>query len=114
MAFVLKRNDTYTWPVSFEIPVDGGIHEQQTFDIQFKRMPQKWIRDVLKKIDAEQITDGEIVREITVGWSGVMDSNNKELPFSQSALEEMLDVPTLASAIVVHYFRATSGAKEKN
>ena len=26
MAFVLKQSDTYSWPVTFDVPVDGGRH----------------------------------------------------------------------------------------
>jgi hypothetical protein len=64
MAFVLKQSDTYVWPVTFDIPVDGGRHEKQTFDVQFKRMPQKWIRDIAKKIDADEVFDVDVAREV--------------------------------------------------
>ena len=38
MAFVLKQSDTYVWPVTFDIPVDGGRHEKQTFDGERRRL----------------------------------------------------------------------------
>jgi hypothetical protein len=114
MAFVLKQSDSYSWPVTFEVPVDGGQHENQTFDARFKRMPQKWIREIAKKIDAEKVIDADVAREVLMGWSGVTDEAGKEVPFSQKALEQLLDVPTLAGAVVIAYFNSIAGAKTKN
>jgi hypothetical protein len=114
MAFVLKQSDTYVWPVTFDIPVDGGRHEKQTFDVQFKRMPQKWIRDIAKKIDADEVFDVDVAREVVLGWSGITDDAGKEVPFSQKALDQVLDVPTLASAMVLAYFNSVAGVKAKN
>jgi hypothetical protein len=114
MAFVLKQSDSYSWPVTFDIPVDGGRHEAQTFDAQFKRMPQKWIRDIAKKIDADKVTDLDVAKEVVVGWSGVTDESGKEVPFSQKALDQLLDVPTLAASVVLSYFGSIAGAKQKN
>jgi glyoxylate carboligase len=114
MAFVLKQSDTFSWPVTFDLPVDGGLHETQTFDVQFKRMPQKWIREIAKKIDAEKVTDTEVAREILAGWAGIIDDTGKDIPFSQKTLEQILDIPTLSGAVVLAYFKATAGVKEKN
>lgn len=114
MAFVLKQSDTYSWPVTFNVPVDGGRHDSQTFDASFKRKPQKWIRDIVKRIDADDVIDTDVARQVLVGWSGVNDENGKEIPFSQKALDQLLEVPTLASAIVLAYFNSVAGVKVKN
>jgi hypothetical protein len=114
MAFVLKQSDQFSWPVTFDLPVDGGLHETQTFDVHFKRMPQKWIREIAKKIDAEKVTDTEVAREIVLGWTGITDEAGKDIPFSQKALEQLLEIPTLAGAMVLTFFKATAGIKEKN
>ena len=50
MAFVLKQSDSYTWPVTFDIPVDGGRHERQTFDGEFKRLPQSKIGPMVAEL----------------------------------------------------------------
>jgi hypothetical protein len=114
MAFVLKQSDTYTWPVSIEVPVDGGRHEKQTFDVHFKRMPQKWIREIAKQIDADEVIDVDVAKKIVVGWAGVTDDAGKEIPFSNKLLDQLLDVPSAAGAIVLAFFKATAGAKAKN
>jgi hypothetical protein len=114
MPFVLKQSDTYAWPVSFDLPVDGGRHQRETFDGQFKRLPQSRILAIGKEIEAGEITDIELAREVLVGWAGVTDDAAKEIPFSQKALEQLLDVPMLATAIVTAYFESLKGAKRKN
>jgi hypothetical protein len=114
MAFVLKQSDTYSWPVSFDIPVDGGRHEKHTFDGEFKRVPQSRIREIGQLIESGDILDSAIASEVLVGWSGVLDDAGKELPFSQKALDQLLDVPLLATAIVTSYFQSLQGAKRKN
>lgn len=119
MAFVLKQSDTYTWPVTFEIPNSGGRHEKHTFDAEFKRLPQSKVAPMISKLDGldaaadlEQITD--MAAEIMVGWSAVTDNDGKEIPFSQKALAELLEIPLVAVAILRHYFDSIKGAKRKN
>ena len=119
MAFVLKQSDTYSWPVSFDVPVDGGRHERQTFDGEFKRLPQSKIGPMvaeLQKVDdlgeLERIT--EIAKDVLVGWSGINDDDGKEMPFSQKALEQLLEVPFLAVAVLKAYMDSIKGAKRKN
>ena len=114
MAFVLTQSETYTWPVSFEFPSDGGRFERQAFDAEFNRLPQSRIREIGELIDSGEVTDASVAAEVLVGWSGVNDSNGDPIPFSQKALEQMLDVPMLAAAIVLAYFNSLSGAKRKN
>jgi hypothetical protein len=77
-------------------------------------MPQKWIRDIAKKIDADEVFDVDVAREVVLGWSGITDDAGKEVPFSQKALDQVLDVPTLASAMVLAYFNSVAGVKAKN
>ena len=114
MAFVLKQSDTYSWPVAFDIPVDGGRMQRQTFDGEFRRLSQSRITEIGAQIKTEEITDADLAAEVLVGWSGVTDGDGKEVPFSQKALEQLLDVPMLASAITVAYFESLQGAKRKN
>lgn len=119
MSFVLKQSDTYTWPVSFDVPVDGGRHERQTFDGEFKRLPQSKIGPMVAELgrledlgELDRIT--EIAADVLVGWSGVSDDNGKEIPFSQKALEQLLEVPFLAVAVLKAYMDSIKGAKRKN
>jgi hypothetical protein len=125
MAFVLKQSDTYTWPVSFEIPVNGGRFVKQTFDAEFKRPTQTRIVEIQESVMARlraiqndedtagMITDLEIAGEILVGWSGIEDGKD-EVPYSEKAKEQVLDMPAVSASIVEAFFDSLKGAKRKN
>jgi len=93
MAFVLKQDDRFTWPISFDVPVDGGRHQRQTFDGEFVRLSQSRLRELGEAIQTEEASDQDIAREV---------------------LERLLDIPMLATAIVTTYFKSLQGAKAKN
>lgn len=113
MSFVLKQSTSYTWPITVEFPVDGGRTEKSTFDGEFKRLSQSRIKEITAAVDAGEITDVDIAEEVLVDWSGVTDGQ-EEIPFSKAALAQMLDVPLVASAIVMAFFNSLTGAKRKN
>ena len=119
MAFVLKQSSSYSWPVSFDVPIDGGRHERQTFDGEFKRLPQSKIGPMVAELgkledlgELDRIT--EIASDVLIGWSGINDDDGKEIPFSQKALEQLLEVPFLAVAVLKAYMDSIKGAKRKN
>jgi hypothetical protein len=126
VAFVLTQSSSYLWPVSFDVPIDGGRHEKQTFDAELKRLPQSRIIEiqeaVQKRLSAIQrddetdgmITDQEIAGEILIGWSGVNDADGTAIPFSEASKAQLLDVPTVTAAVVTSYFTSLQGAKRKN
>ena len=62
--------------------------------------------------DLDRIT--EIAGEILVGWSGVTADDGKDIPFSQKALQQLLEVPFLAVAVMKAYVDSLKGAKRKN
>lgn len=113
MSFVLTQSTSYTWPVTVEFPVDGGRTEKATFDAEFRRLPQSRLKEIAQSIDANEITDVDIATEVLVDWSGVTDGSS-EIPFSDKALRQLLDIPMVATAIVVAFFSSVNGAKRKN
>jgi hypothetical protein len=122
MAFVLKQSASYTWPVPLLIPVDGGRREKFSFDAEFKRLPQSRINEIIKlaraleigRSDDETLDDKTAVKEILIGWSGVTDDSAKEIPFSEAALEQLLELPTIAGQIVTAWFKSMEVAKKGN
>jgi hypothetical protein len=111
--FVLSQSTSYTWPVTVEFPADGGRTEKQTFDAEFKRLSQTRVKELADAIQSGELTDADVATEVMLGWSGVTDGSD-EVPFSQAALKQLLDLPLVASSIVVAYFGSLSGAKRKN
>ena len=122
MAFVLKQSASYTWPVPLLIPVDGGRREKHSFDAEFKRLPQSRINEIIKlaralemgRGDDESLDDKTAAKEILIGWAGITDDAGKELPFSESALAELLEIPTIAGQIIRAWFNSMEVAKKGN
>lgn len=111
--FKITQSATYTWPVSIEFPADGGRTEKATFDAQFKRLTQSRLHEIREAIEKGAITDIELAREVLVGWAGIQDEGG-EVPYSESARDQMLDIPMVAGAVVMAMFASVTGAKRKN
>ena len=47
--FKIVQNPTYTWPVTLELPADGGKTEKATFDAEFKRTARKPSKKTIAK-----------------------------------------------------------------
>lgn len=123
MSFVLQQSESYSWPITIILPVDGGRREKHTFDGEFKRLPQSRINEIIKLARAmelgripedEELNDQGAAQEVLVGWSGIQDFDGNEIPFTQKALAELLEIPTLASQIVKAWFESIEVAKRKN
>jgi len=120
----LKQSATFTWPVSLVLPAEsGGRKEKHTFEGEFRRLPQTRINEIIrlaKRIevgiadDEEVLEDQAAAREVLCGWSGVIDDDNKEIKFSDTTLNQMLEIPTVASQIVRTWFESLETAKRKN
>lgn len=123
MAFVLKQSATYSWPVTLILPVDGGRREKHTFEGEFRRLPQTRINEIVRQARAmergrinedEVLEDQDAAKEILVGWSGVVDDDGAEMPFTDKLLDQLLEIPTVAGQIVRAWFESLEVAKRKN
>lgn len=114
MAFVLSQSESYSWPVAVEFPVDGGRFDRQTFDAQFKRLPQDRIRQVWEQIQSNELDDDGLCNEILVGWTGVKDGKGADVPYSEKARADLLRVPLVAAAVVSAWLDSLSKARRKN
>lgn len=126
MAFVLNQSQSYSWPVSIKLPADGGKREKSSFDALFKRLPQSRINEIQQLVQqrikaAERgeeldngVTDQSIAAEILVGWSGILDADGDDVPYSEAIKAQLLDVPMMAGALIEAYFTSLVELKRKN
>lgn len=111
--FKLIQPSTYTWPVHVELPVDGGRMEKATFDAEFQRLSQSRLEEIRGQIERSELRDVDLVREVMSGWSGITDGSSP-VPYSEAARDQLLDIPMVASAVVMALFQSIAGAKRKN
>ena len=113
--FILKKEATFTHPIVFYTPSDGGTQKEETFDAIFKIIPQSRINEIgvqaQKKqkeldegiYDGVKISDYLIADEILVGWDGITDGENP-VPFTKATKKQLLDIDGLDNILVEKYF----------
>ena len=123
--FILKKEATFTHPIVFYTPSDGGTQKEETFDAVFKIIPQSRINEIgvqaQKKqkeldegiYDGVKISDYLIADEILVGWDGITDGN-EPVPFTPTTKKQLLDIAGLANILVEKYFNEVTKQKTKN
>jgi hypothetical protein len=107
MAFVLSKESSYTRPVPFEVPVDGDVEtgfKEEVVTIRFADKPRSWLRPTLEKINAGEITDEEICREVIEGWEGVEGPDGVAMPFTADDLEVLLEKRNFPGSAVTVFF----------
>lgn len=104
--FKLSQANTFFWPVSISIPVDGGTFKTETFDIEFRRVKRSELESLTK-----ENTEDSFIKAIVVGWKGITDGES-EAVFSVSNLEKLLDFPGVPGAISNAFFEALTGQKK--
>lgn len=123
MAFTLKQSASYSWPITLIIPADGGRRDKHTFEGEFRRLSQTRINEIIsaaramergRATDDEIIEDQDAAKEILIGWSGVVDDEGEAIPFGDTSLGQMLEIPTVAGQIVRAWFESLDTAKRKN
>lgn len=127
MAFILAAADgSYLWPVSVPVPIDGGRFDSFTFDARFKRLSQDRIEELttaalkrVKQLQAGEEPEGGasdriIAEELLIGWAKVQDDAGAEVPYSESAKDQLLQFPGAAAAIVLAWYDSINGKKAKN
>tara|TARA_R100000988_G_C3999210_1_gene167799 strand:- start:1457 stop:1831 length:375 start_codon:yes stop_codon:yes gene_type:complete len=123
--FILKKEATFTHPIVFYTPSDGGTQKEETFDAIFKIISQSRINEIgvqaQKKqkeldegiFDGVKISDYMIADEILVGWDGITDGENP-IPFTTATKKQLLDIAGLANILVEKYFNEVTKQKTKN
>jgi hypothetical protein len=111
--FKIAITETYVAPVTVQIP---GEKSPRKFDLEFLRRSQAEIEALVAKIKDGALTDAQLCHEVVVGWPArnITDSEGTDVAFSTDALDRLLGIYPLPSAIVQAYFNSISSAREKN
>jgi hypothetical protein len=110
-VFKISQSQSYTWPVEVQVAASGGRFDKHTFDAEFKRLPQSRIEAIMSgEIDNDKV----LAREVVVGWKGIISADGQEVPFSASALDDVLESAGVAASITRAWFASFAGAKAKN
>lgn len=129
MAFVLDQASSYSWPVEFDLPGDGGRRVRQSFDAEFRKIDQSEVEELIAGVrrrealqedgrevpdELEQYDPISVARDLMVGWSGIRGADGDEVPFTDATVMRVLRTPTVAAMIVRAWAESIAGSKRKN
>jgi hypothetical protein len=108
--FKLTPKPTFEVPVQLTVP---GQPEPETVRIVFNHKTAEGIATwYAKHVEA---TAKEGLLEVIVSWSGVVDEEGREVPFSGEALDRLLHgYSTAAAEIMRAYVRGLTESRVKN
>ena len=115
MAFIIKKDKSYTWPVTISEPIDGGGFNDQKVRVKFKMLSQGRIDEIIKN-EAEE--DADILSDVLIGWDdeAFKDETGVSLSFSPDNKDMILSIPFVRNALVKGFFESIAGKafKRKN
>ena len=107
MPYTRVKATSYRWPVKVKTPTDGGVQLEESFDAIFRRVTRQEVRD-------RSETDEQLVRYVLIGWSGILDSDGQELPFSEAARDEFLGDQSFIRGVIEAFYEGVNGARAGN
>lgn len=106
--FKLKKNRQVWWPVTINVPADGGRIIPCETQVQFNLLEQHEFDEY-----AEQ-SDEAALEAIMANWKGFADEQGEPLPFNRETLLAVLAHQYVRIAIFTAYNQACIGAAAKN
>lgn len=112
--FKVATTPTYNATVSVEVRAENGGISRHSFDAVFKRFTQTELEEMHQSVTSGRLSDGELVSAILVGWSGVVDDDGNDLPFTPANRDRVLDIYPVRPTVIDVFFKTIGGARAKN
>lgn len=112
--FRLDQSAKYRWPVKGELVAEDGNQQSYEFHVHFRRVGMAEVEEMVKATQDSSMTDRQIVEELVVGWEGVLDADEHEMPFSSESLAILCDIVRVRAAIVRAWFDSLREGPAKN
>lgn len=110
--FKIEEQKSVKWPVTVSIPRDGGRTTKATFTVEFELIPE----DEKSAIYKDGGNDEDLLRRTVVNFEGVADSDDNPIPFSEEALDKLIKITYVRTAMTNAYLECSFGkaAARKN
>lgn len=108
MAFKIAISPSYKTKIIVEILNMLGKHEKSDFMAEFKRVNMEELDDLRK------LPQKEVLQQVLVGWTGLLDENNEAVPFNAATFEALVAIPQAFAALADGFWASVFKAKEKN
>tara|TARA_R110002096_G_scaffold172484_4_gene346176 strand:- start:703 stop:1080 length:378 start_codon:yes stop_codon:yes gene_type:complete len=117
MFRVNRSDEGIKWPVHINEPRSGGAVKQHTINVHFIIKGQETIDELTNGSDLEFML---AVIDPVKGWEGLTresSTNEKgveEIPYNETELEALLDIPYIKAGFIEAYFKCIAGVSSKN
>ena len=108
MSFKIARKPTYKHEIAVSMPTEKGKRETEKFMAEFKHVG----RERLDELRA--IPHREVLNEVLVGWTGLIDEDGQEVPFNELNKNIVFDIPQAFEALALGFWASIFGAKKGN
>lgn len=106
--FKLEKPSEITWPVTVNVPRDGGTTTKAVFTGKFKILPGA----EFNAIYSGGGNDEDLCRNVVTGWGpDVSDQEGNPLPFNDENINKMIAIPYVRSGLVAAYLELSQGRK---
>lgn len=112
--FKISKDDSFFWPVTIEVPMDGGRFQKVSFEAKFKRVSRTRYEDMLAQARENNLKDVDLCREVVCGFKGVGDENSQPLEYNETNRDLLFEDALAVRAMALAYIEAMSGIKRKN
>lgn len=106
--FKLKLADAIRWPVTIHVPADGGTTQPIKVTGVFRPVTQARFNELVAQ------RDGDILKEVVLGWDGIADADGAALPFSAENLVTLVEIPYARMGFIQAWMEIQGGGAAKN
>ncbi|QOJ20358.1 MAG: hypothetical protein HRU77_06405 [Gammaproteobacteria bacterium] len=108
--FKIEKTRKINWPITINVPQDGGETKEQQFTAQFELISQKEYDAFYAEESAEK--DIGLARRVLTGWGDdVFDEDGNHLEFNDENREKLIAIPYVRNGIVRSYIWCMHGNK---
>lgn len=108
MAFKIAQKPTFIARIKVETPNQKGGFDRSEFQAEFKRVGMEEIDDLRK------LPQAEVQEKVLVGWTELIDEDNKPVDFNEDNLRVLINIPQALAALGEGFWGSLFKAKEKN
>ncbi|HEX8603490.1 MAG TPA: hypothetical protein VF774_12665 [Pseudoduganella sp.] len=106
--FKIALSATYAVAVNVETPNEKGTFDKSKFTATFKRS------DIDQLDELRKLSQRDVLKDVLVGWSGLVDEHDENVPFSPGTRDAVLQIPQALFALAEAFWGSIHKAKEKN
>lgn len=113
-------SQTYSTPVTVDVPDGKGGSVKNKFVVIFNRLPQEDLDELHRRLNRDKLqegeallTDDEVLDQVVAGWEGVV-RNGAPLEFNPENFSSLKNIFPTRPTLVTAFFDSIKTAKRKN